>query len=140
MVIKDEICFSKSVGPYISGGSADLKLGQHAGCTVAVKKMRVAMSDDFERVGRVRTIFSQSGGDVDTTFQRFCKELVLWKFISHPNVLKLVGVLDGIAEGDFVTVSEWMTHGNIIEYIRKNATNRLELVCVSKLRRATVSY
>ena len=62
MVIKDDIYFSKSVGPYISGGSADLKLGQHGGCTIAVKKMRVAMSDDFERIGKVRKIFSQSGG------------------------------------------------------------------------------
>ena len=30
----------------------------------------------------------------------------------------------------FATVSEWMIHGNIMEYIRKHATNRLELVRV----------
>ena len=31
-------------------------------------------------------------------------------------------------KGQFVTVSEWMTHGNIVEYIKHNHTNRLELV------------
>jgi len=29
------------------------------------------------------------------------------------------------------TVSEWMRHGNIMEYTKKNATNTLELVGVS---------
>ena len=31
-------------------------------------------------------------------------------------------------KGQFVTVSEWMAHGNIVEYIKSNHTNRLELV------------
>jgi len=31
-------------------------------------------------------------------------------------------------KGQFVTVSEWMSHGNIMEYIKKNSVNRLELV------------
>ena len=33
-----------------------------------------------------------------------------------------------MAGGHFVTVSEWMKHGNIMDYIRNNHTNRLELV------------
>ena len=43
-------------------------------------------------------------------------------------MLELVGVLGGIEQYQFATVSEWMVHGNIMEYIRKTATNRLELV------------
>ena len=31
-------------------------------------------------------------------------------------------------KGQFVTVSEWMAHGNIMQYIKNNHTNRLELV------------
>ena len=31
-------------------------------------------------------------------------------------------------KGQFVTVSEWMAHGNIVEYIKKSNVNRLELV------------
>ena len=60
--------------------------------------------------------------------QQFCKEVVLWNTLSHPNVLKLVGVWGDMGKGQFVTVSEWMEHGNIIQYIGKNHVNRLELV------------
>ena len=68
--------------------------------------------------------------DAISTFppQRFCKEVVLWGTLSHPNVLKLAGVYGDMAKGQFTTVSEWMEHGNIMEYIDKNHTNRLELV------------
>ena len=61
-------------------------------------------------------------------FQQFCKEVVLWSTLNHPNVLKLVGVQEGMEAGKFAAVSEWMRHGNIIEYIRKYPVNRLDLV------------
>ena len=48
--------------------------------------------------------------------------------MSHPNILKLVGVRGDMDQGQFITISEWMAHGNIMEYIRKNPANRLELV------------
>ena len=31
-------------------------------------------------------------------------------------------------KGQFTTVSEWMAHGNVMQYIEKNYVNRLELV------------
>ena len=31
-------------------------------------------------------------------------------------------------KGQFVTLSEWMEHGTIMEYIESNSVNRLELV------------
>ena len=31
-------------------------------------------------------------------------------------------------KGQFATVSEWMEHGNIMDYIKNNHANRLELV------------
>jgi len=60
--------------------------------------------------------------------QQFCKEVVLWSTLSHPNVLKLAGVKGDMDKGQFITISEWMTHGNIMEYIKKNSVNRLKLV------------
>ena len=33
-----------------------------------------------------------------------------------------------MGKGQFVTVSEWMGHGNIMTFIENNAVNRLELV------------
>jgi len=61
--------------------------------------------------------------------QQFCKEVVLWSTLSHPNVVKLTGVHGDMRKGQFITVSEWMSHGNIMEFIENNHTNRLELVC-----------
>ena len=75
-------------------------------------------------------VFAVGWGDAEVTSQRFCREFILWNSLSHPNVLKLVGVLGDIRWRQFATVSEWMAHGNIIEYIGKNATNRLDW-CVS---------
>ena len=48
--------------------------------------------------------------------------------LSHPNVSKLVGVYGDMDKEQFITISEWMAHGNIMEFIKKNQTNRLELV------------
>ena len=48
--------------------------------------------------------------------------------LSHPNVLGLVGVQGDMEKGPFVTVSVWMVRGNIMQYIRNDHVNRLELV------------
>ena len=60
--------------------------------------------------------------------QQFCKEVVLWSTLAHPHVLKLIGVYGEMDKGEFITVSEWIMHGNIMEYIKKNHANRLQLV------------
>ena len=73
-------------------------------------------------------------GWADVPFQQFCKEVIIWKSLSHPNVLELVGVLDGFKDHEFTAVSEWMKHGNIMEYIRVHATNRLRLVRISRFQ------
>jgi hypothetical protein len=51
-----------------------------------------------------------------------------WKTLRHPNVLPLLGVT--MAETRFVTVSEWMVNGTIMEFVREHASaDRLSLVC-----------
>jgi serine/threonine protein kinase len=61
------------------------------------------------------------------TSQSFCREGVAWKHLRHPNVLPLLGVT--VTERRFAMVSEWMEHGNIVEFIRKDKhVNRTELV------------
>ena len=69
--------------------------------------------------------------DTEVASQQFCKEVILWNSLSHPNILELVGVLYDVEQYQFATVSEWMVHGSIMEYIKMNATNRLDLVCAS---------
>jgi len=60
--------------------------------------------------------------------QRFCKEVAMWKNLSHPNILHLIGVPDTLEDGKFSMVSEWMANGNIMEYVRGNSGNHLKLV------------
>ena len=59
--------------------------------------------------------------------QMFCKEVVTWKSLQHPNVLPLLGVTMG--ERLFAMVSEWMVNGNIVEFVKAHReANRFELV------------
>jgi len=60
--------------------------------------------------------------------QTFCKKVVAWGALHHPNVLPLIGVT---MSGDhFVMVSEWMAKGNINEYVKTDPNvDRLGLVC-----------
>ena len=59
--------------------------------------------------------------------QRFCKEVLAWRTLQHPNVLPLIGV--SISETRFAMVSDWMENGNLSEFVKKSPNvNRLELV------------
>ena len=59
--------------------------------------------------------------------QRFCKEVVTWNALHHPNVLQLLGVT--MADSQFAMVSEWMENGNINEFVKAHRdANRFELV------------
>lgn len=53
MVITDEIDYPDSDQLQTSGGFADIKQGQYKKHTVAVKKMRVGLSDDFAKIRKV---------------------------------------------------------------------------------------
>ena len=64
--------------------------------------------------------------------QRFCREVVTWNALRHPNVLPLLGVT--MTENLFVVVSEWMAKGNINEFVKVNTkAERLELVRFSSI-------
>ena len=59
--------------------------------------------------------------------QRFCREVITWKSLRHPNLLELVGVV--MTENRFAMVSEWMANGNINEFTAAHPdVNRFELV------------
>ena len=59
--------------------------------------------------------------------QKFCREVVIWRYLQHANILPLLGVT--LAEGRFAMVSEWMENGDINDFIEKNPkVNRTELV------------
>ena len=53
MVITEKVHMPNSGQPYTSGGFADIKQAEYKEHLVAVKTMRVAASDDFEKIRRV---------------------------------------------------------------------------------------
>ena len=51
----------------------------------------------------------------------------MWKFLQHPNVLPLIGIT--MSKGRFAMISEWMTNGNINDFIKAHPdVDRLALV------------
>ncbi|KAF9643888.1 kinase-like protein, partial [Thelephora ganbajun] len=60
--------------------------------------------------------------------QRFCREVVTWRTLYHPNVLPLIGVT--MTEKRLVIVSQWMDNGNVNEFLKRSDANvdRLELL------------
>jgi len=120
--------FDLSGMPRASGGCADVWMGVFKGKEVAVKILRVSEVDDeakIRKVGKKLRFFTQ---DRLYIVQRFCKEVAMWRNLSHPNVLSLIGVPDTLGDGRFSMVSEWMVNGNIADYVRSKAGNHLKLV------------
>jgi len=126
MMIRETLDVSDEISA--AGGFGDVRSGTYNEGPVAVKATRVAARDNLQKIRKVGTssIFTRAAPTVP--LQRFYREVLLWEKLSHPNVLKLVGVQEDIGKRQFVTVSEWMAHGTIMDYIKNNPTNRLDLV------------
>ncbi|KAF9644194.1 kinase-like protein, partial [Thelephora ganbajun] len=93
------------------GGFADVSNGKYLGCSVAIKRLRMSQEDS------------------DRIFKRLCREVIVWKHLSHPNILPLLGVSVSIDPHCFCILSEWMPHGNVMQYARSNPeANRLKLL------------
>jgi len=68
--------------------------------------------------------------------QRLCREIVTWKYLSHPNILSLLGVSVSRDPLCFLILSKWMPNGNVMQYARSNpGANRLRLVGPPAFRR-----
>jgi len=109
-----------------SGGFADVWQGTYSGMSVAVKRLRVGENDDLTKLYKVCGV-NPSGMSAEEHAQRFCKEVVIWKRLSHPNVLPLLGIS---TNGNALRmISKLMNHGNITAYLRAQpSANRLQLV------------
>ena len=119
--------------PYASGGFADVRKGVFKGKDVAVKSVRVSEMGDKVKIRKVgKQSFLHIQGRLHVV-QRVCKEVAMWKNLSHPNVFNLIGVPDIFEDGKFSVVSEWMANGNIMEYVGRNSGNHLKLVCYNRI-------
>ena len=120
--------YGRSGAPRYRGGFADVWKGEYRGCDVAVKVLRVYSTSDLAKITSVsRHIPVETLHHLaNAPEQRFCKEVVTWNALRHPNVLSLLGVITD--EDQFAMVSEWMTNGNINEFTKANGeVNRFEL-------------
>ena len=59
--------------------------------------------------------------------QMFCQEAVMWKNLTHPNIVPLLG----ITTTPFQFISDWIPGGDLPGYIEKNPdADRVQLVGV----------
>ena len=107
-------------------------MGEYQGRKVAVKVLKVYSTSDFNKITSVghHSRFAKVRIEelmIVAIVQMFCKEVITWKSLCHPNVLPLLGVTMG--KRVFAMVSEWMVNGNINEFIGAHRdANRFELV------------
>jgi len=109
------------------GGHSNVSKGEHEGREVAVKVLRTDTTSDFDAIRGVGELFVPEQPQLKWCLQRFCREVVIWRHLRHPNILPLFGVTS--SEQRFATVSEWMENGTINEFTKKyQKANRIELV------------
>ena len=64
-----------------------------------------------------------------TMNQDFCKEAMIWRQLSHENVLPMYGVNAEEFTPRLAMVLPWMSHGNMMDYLKDHPnTNRIVLV------------
>ena len=92
-------------------------VGEYQGHKLAVKVLRVYSTNDLEKITGVSLFVAvQTYALTSWLGQRFCKEVVTWKALHHPNVLLLLGVTMTVQQ--FAMVPEWMENGSINEFIK----------------------
>ncbi|CUA75507.1 Vegetative incompatibility protein HET-E-1 [Podospora anserina] [Rhizoctonia solani] len=88
------------------GGFGDVRKGKlYSGGSVAIKTWRINTLEQCEY----------------KTVKRAARELFLWSRMDHPNIHRLQGVIM-FRDQYLGMVSEWMDHGNLHEYLRKQAS------------------
>ena len=106
---------------------ADVSKGKYSASPVAVKRLRVN-EGGYHRVFKVPSIDSTSTR-FSTFAQRFCREVIGWKHLIHPNILPLLGVYMSPDSNRFDILTDWMPNGNLVQYAKSNPeVNRLKLV------------
>jgi len=111
------------------GGFADVSKGEYLGRSVAIKHLRIGTKDEFDSIFKVGNYNQLMRRSCLPSTKQLCREVLIWKRLSHPNILPLLGVSWSKDPQYFRIISEWMPNGNVTGYIKSNPqTNRLCLV------------
>ena len=125
-IISDNISKRGDIA-FASGGFADVWKGRHKGSPVCIKAFRVYTPENLANIKQVGNKISRSTCASDDPRKRLFHEIVIWRRLSHPNVLPVLGVSPKLFP--LCIVSEWMIDGNIMDFVSKHPeVNRLRLV------------
>jgi serine/threonine protein kinase len=117
---KDAVC---------GGGFTDIFRGEYGEESVAVKRLRVFQgSPECQPVHQVsRLPKSCLCMKSNIAFKMLCREAILWKHLSHPNVLPFLGVDLDSFPSYMCLISPWMPNGTITKYLEDNGRQRADL-------------
>lgn len=111
--------------PVASGAVADTYEGTFDGRKVCIKRVRVYSNGDPRGIQGVRYPFLPFPFTTLKGAPKFLQEVVMWKHMKHMNIVPFWGATTAPLQ----FVSEWMSNGNITEYIKKHpGADRLRLV------------
>ena len=112
-----------------TAGYADVWEAHLDGRKVSVKALRAQpVGDDLEEIKRVCNGISTRERAQSNCIQRFYQEILEWKYVSHQNLVPVLGFSDKIPP--FCIINPWLKNGNILNYLgEKQEANRLKLVC-----------
>jgi serine/threonine protein kinase len=105
------------------GGCADIYLGQYRGQTVAVKRLRIhGQQQTLQKVHTVGIFYfrRRALSAALILMQSLCKESLVWRQLSHPNILPFYGVDAETFKHHLALVSPWIPRGSLKEYISKS--------------------
>ena len=76
---------------HYKSGSAIVNSGEYLGCPVAIKHLTMdkAGADATLKVHSIILAHYR----YSTSNQRLCREIIIWKHLSHANIMPLLGVL-----------------------------------------------
>jgi len=98
---------------FAKGGYGKVSKGTYQGALVAVKDIG----------------FEEGVQPDPVRFKALCREAIPWKDLSHPNVLKLLGVSPCMGQHPLRMVTPFMRNGNVMEYAKSNReANRPKLL------------
>ncbi|KAJ7235048.1 kinase-like domain-containing protein [Mycena rebaudengoi] len=100
----------QKVGKQVAaGGFGDIWQGSVRGQHVSVKVMRIFRKDD-----------------VEVAMKDFGREALIWRQLSHPNLLPFFGLY--YWDERLCLVSPWMENGNVLEFLRETAPSEAERI------------
>ena len=108
-------------GPVSGDGFGDVYRGRLGGQNIALKVLKVSRQNDKNNLRQVNLLvyfFKQpQPNSIKETIQKFQREAVTWRQLSHPNVLQYLGVYHLDYPPKICLVAPWMENGNVLEYL-----------------------